>query len=155
VPRHIDFDAVRAERLAEPITITLFGQDWTLPPSVPAQTVLLVARLLSDMQDDHGDVDISGLELTPGTVADIAESCIPTPVLQGWFAEGLAVEDLGEILTMLLTEWNVAAAARITVEDGLPEQPAPTGANSDPSASGSSTTGRSSRPTSLASTGSI
>lgn len=153
--RHIDFDAVRKERQAEPITITLFGKVWTLPPSVPAQTVLLVARLLSDLQDDAGDIDISSLELTPGAVADIAESCVPSDVLRAWFAEGLELDDLGGILTMLLTEWNVAAAARSTLEDSLPEQPAPTGASSDPSASGSSTAGTSSRPTSPASTASI
>lgn len=153
--RHFDFDAARAERRAEPITVTLFGQVWTLPATVPAQTVLVTARLLADLADEHGDVDINSLELTPGTVAAIAESCIPAETLTAWFAKGLELDDLAEVLKTVLEEWNVASAALTTIEEGLPEGPAPTGANSNGSPGGSSSAGRSSRPTSLASTGSI
>lgn len=153
--RHFDFDAARAERQAEPITVTLFGKVWTLPATVPAQTVLVTARLLADLADEHGDVDIKSLELTPGTVAEIAESCIPADVLSAWFDKGLELDDLAEVLKMVLEEWNVASAAMQTMEEGLPEAPAPRGANSNGSPGGSSTHGRSSRPTSPVSTGSI
>lgn len=153
--RHFDFDAGRSERRAEPITVTLFGQVWTLPATVPAQTVLVTARLLADLTDEHGDIDIDALELTPGTVAEIAESCIPADILSAWFNKGLELDDLAEILKMVLEEWNVASAALTTVEEGLPEEPAPTGANSNIWPDGSLTGGRSSRPTSPVSIRSI
>lgn len=155
--RFADFDAARKERQAqrEPLKIRLFDRDWTLPATVPAETVLIVARLIGDLRDEYGELSpgaVETMDIRDEQLVAIAESAIPDDTLKAWFAKGLEVDDLGDVLRWAMGEWDVAGQAEKADLD--PEVPAPTGATPGPSASGSSTIGRASRPTSLASTGS-
>jgi hypothetical protein len=47
----IDFDAARAERNAEPVTLTLGGVTYVLPPALPADIALDLIRLRSEAGD--------------------------------------------------------------------------------------------------------
>lgn len=47
----IDFDAFRAERSAEPIVLRLGGEDYELPPALPASIALDLIRLRKEKGD--------------------------------------------------------------------------------------------------------
>lgn len=156
--RFADFDAARKERQArrEPLRPTLFGREWELPATVPAETVLIVARMIADLRDDYGELDpdaIANMNLRDDQLIAVAESAIPGDTLRAWFDKGLELEDLGDILRWAMTEWDVSGEAK-KVDPDDPEQHAPPGATPGQPASGSSSSGVSSRPTSLASIGS-
>lgn len=156
--RFADFDAARKERQArrEPLSMQLFGRTWQLPATVPAETVLIVARLVADLRDEYGELDpeaVANMELRDDQLIAVAESAIPGDTLRCWFDKGLELDDLGDVLRWVLEEWDVAGEARKVVDDD-PEAPAPPGATPGGFASGSSTTGHSSKPTSPANTGS-
>lgn len=48
---YIDLDAYLAEQDAKPIIVKVFGDEWHLPPSPPADTMLRVQRMISIMLD--------------------------------------------------------------------------------------------------------
>jgi len=135
--RFIDFDAVVAERDAArtPVRVRYAGKEWDLYPSMPAIITMRIVRWTAEGR--------SGDTITRGELLELAADLVPPDVLDGWHEEGIDNEDLGDLLRRVFQAY--------TTEDGggLGEAQAPEGADPSPT---SSTTGPSSRLTSLAST---
>jgi hypothetical protein len=136
--RHIDFDAAFAELDAEPITVTMFGQDWVLPGSLPAPFVLTMKRLMDDGRKDS--------ELSNSEVFDLLLKLVPADIFDAWQALGLALEQMPVVFEMLFH-------AYIPREATSGNGPAPQQGGT-PEPTSSSPGGVSSKPTSPASTGS-
>lgn len=90
----IDFDAARAERAAEPVTIKLGGIVYVLPDALPADLALDLIR----MRAEHGD----GAELAPekiegftrqilGQSADAIIAAVTLPELEDLLKRLLAI----------------------------------------------------------------
>jgi hypothetical protein len=71
--RFIDFDASRAERNAEPITLKAYGREFTLPPAMPAS----IGLDLAEMTQTQGEqAQFTVLELRKMLVALIGQATL-------------------------------------------------------------------------------
>jgi len=90
----IDFDAARAERNAEPVTLTLGGVTYVLPPALPADIALDLIRLRADA-GDGAEVPIGELHKFAhsllGTEADAIISRITLPELEDLLTRLIAI----------------------------------------------------------------
>lgn len=90
----IDFDAARAERAAEPVTLKLGGVTYVLPPALPAELALDLIRMRAELGDD-ADVPADQLEKMArqmlGQSADAIIGAITLPELEDLLRRLLAV----------------------------------------------------------------
>lgn len=134
--RYLDFDAAFAEEVAEPITVKLFGEEWTLPASMPAAVPLQVSRWMAEGRADS--------DLTKGELINLAADIVPADILSAWRARGITSDQLGKVIMAIVATYMSGDEASPGEAQG-PAAGAPTP---------SSGTGPSSKPTSPASTGS-
>lgn len=129
--RFYDFDAARAERLAEPPpTMVAFGETVELPRSVPAAIHLTGARLAAS-------------EVTLAVLVELLGYLVGPERINRWLAEHALEEDD-------VRDLYYGALRTIQIEDPDPEaEPPETG---DPDGQTSPSTGAPSSPTSAAST---
>lgn len=132
--RYIDFDAALAESQREPVVVRYLGRDWELYPALPAKPVL---RLLRMKADGEGDKEISASE----TLACLSE-IVPAGVLEAWLEGGMTVDEMAELLQAVMK-----AYANTGESSGEAQRPVA-------GQTKSSGTGKRSKPTSSASTGS-
>lgn len=139
--RFFDFDKAWEERAAEqgavdPVQVKMFGELWDLPVRLPAAVILRGARLM-----EGGDRVLSDRELIV-----LAADLVPGNVLDAWFARGIDMVQLADVLRELLPVYMGADGA----------DPGEAEARGKPAANGSSGRsskgGRRSRRTSPAST---
>lgn len=143
--RFVDYDAAFAEldEQAKPLTRRLFGRDWELPGVPPAAVVIRLSRLFAAGREAE--------DLSLGEMMALAADLIPAPVLNEWMDRGLQMEQLAIVIEDLIDAYGAQLAGDTTPGGGaVPEAEAPTTGTS----TSSSPTGPSSKPTSLASTGS-
>lgn len=137
--RFRDFDAERAERDIEPLTLDLFEQTWTLPASAPAAVVLSVGKLIADLRAEHGnDADVNQLDVSDEAAIAICRDMFPAEVLDAWLKLGIEMEGPGGLLDVMkwaLEEWNVVEQIADVDGEPAPEVPAPPGATPPPSTS--------------------
>lgn len=150
--RFHDFDAEQDERDAEPLTVRLFDEDWTLPSSVPAAAVLTIAACHDELADGDGQIDPSTLNLTPTMVQQVARDLFPADVLRSWLDRGISIDKLANVMKWCLEQWRVGeAVADELADDADPLDPTTAATSTKPSPT-SSNGGDSSKPTSPEST---
>ena len=132
--RYIDFDAALAESAREPVVVRYLGRDWELYPTLPAKPVL---RLLRMQAESGGDTEVSAAE----TLACLSEM-VPAGVLEAWLEGGMTVDEMAELLQAVMK-----AYANTGESSGEAQRPVA-------GQTKSSGTGKRSKPTSSASTGS-
>jgi len=92
----IDFDAFRAERAAEPVTIRLGGKDYELPTGLPAPVALELIRL----KREHGDT-----AEVPAKEIERFARLILGPSGEEIIAS-VSIEELGQLLLRLLEVYS-------------------------------------------------
>ena len=92
--RYIDFDAARAERKKTPLIVKLFGREWELPSSLPADVPLDVAR----MYEEKGP----NAAVSENSLLALMSRAIPEDLFEQWCELGLDAEDYGELLIMII-----------------------------------------------------
>lgn len=147
--RYRDFDAYWSEQKRIPLRFKFRGQEFTLPPALPAAVLPRIARLEAAVE--AGEMK-SAQELSLNQTEELARSVFGT-VLDQLYGLDIDVEELGDLVKWALSEYTGqdldAIAAEQKSGDGEGEATAPkTGADSTSSLSN----GISSKPTSLVST---
>ena len=96
--RFIDFDAARAEREVDTLTLLACGKTFELPGSISGALLLDVLR----MEAEKGD----GAEVTPGEALDILRRIMPEDVLDEITDDpGFSATDLVELLSFVMKEY--------------------------------------------------
>jgi hypothetical protein len=132
--RYIDFDAALAESQREPVVVRYLARDWELYPALPAKPVL---RLLRMQAEAGGDTEVSAAE----TLACLSEM-VPAGVLEAWLEGGMTVDEMAELLQAVMKAYANAGESSGEAQRPVAGQ------------TKSSGTGKRSKPTSSASTGS-
>lgn len=145
--KFVDLDAAFAEidDAAQPMRVRLFSQDWELPGSIPAAVSL---RLFSWHEkgwiDENGDTTS---DIGAGEFVALLRDLVPRAVLAEWFALGLGTDKIDRLTEMLISKYEQHLTEMVKSAEG--KAPAPgRGRGSSTSSNG----GRSSKPTSTAST---
>ena len=94
--RFIDFDAARAERQREPVVVRFHGRDWQLHTGLPARVMLDVIEAKAKGDDDVSDAMAIGM----------LRQLVPADVLDEWFALGLTVEELLDLVPLLMRAYK-------------------------------------------------
>lgn len=92
----IDFDAFRAERAAEPLTLRLGGKDYTLPPALPAAIALDLIR----MRKEKGDT----AEVPPEEIERFARLILGEQGEE--IIAAVSIDELGKLLIRLLEVYS-------------------------------------------------
>jgi hypothetical protein len=134
--RFHDFDAAWAER--KPLTIKVQGNLHALPASLPLKLVTRLERLRGDKGDEY--------KPSLDELNELASTLFGREQIDAWIEGGLELDQLGDLFTKTIELYKGEDDSEAEPEG---EAPAPeTGASDE-----SSSTGQSSRPISLASTG--
>lgn len=151
VSRYRDFDAYWSEQEKVPLRFKAKGKEFTLPPSLPAAVLPRIARLEAAVE--AGEMR-STQDLSLNQTEELARALFGS-VLDELYDLGVDVDQVGELVMWALSEYtgqDIEALAKEQAEgaDAEGEAAAPEmGASTT-----SSSNGPSSKPTSLASTGS-
>lgn len=95
-----DFDAFWSERKREPLRLRIFGQDEELPPEIPAGVMVEMIRIQEKTGED-------GAVSMPDTIK-LATALFGKERLERWYAHGLDIEQLGDLVTWVAREYNGA-----------------------------------------------
>jgi hypothetical protein len=109
--KFIDFDEVFEENKSEPVVAHIYGEDWELPASLPADLMLESIRL---MKKKGKGADVSEAEM-----ADILSRIVPEEIMAEWVKRGLTIDQYGITIKRLLTLYTGGEA------DEAGETPAP------------------------------
>ena len=92
--RFIDFDAARAEREAEPLTLRAYGETFELPPFMPASILLDVVRWQEERDSDE--------ELTVADSVSILRRMLPEDVLSALLErDDFSTDDLSDLVRLV------------------------------------------------------
>lgn len=146
--RFKDFDAYWAEQGREPLRVKVFGEEHELPSELPATLSLRLVRMQMEVaagaRKNTDEVDVSEVEA-------IAEELFTKPVLEKWFAKGMGIDQLTNVLEWALSQYGASGDEA----EGEPEAPEGTStASSNGGRSSKRTSGGSTRSTSRAKAGS-
>jgi len=100
--RYRDFDAWEAERKQEPLRFRFHGQEFDLPPSLPAIIPIRAMRLQKQVGAD-GDVP-------EGELMELALSLFGEEQLERLLETGVGMDTLGEIVQWAVAEYGAGAA---------------------------------------------
>jgi hypothetical protein len=120
--RYKNFDAAWEESKGKPLIVTVFENDYELPPKLPASVVMRVVRLKNRGRKEA--------DLTREEIIEFAADMIPKDMLDQWLGKGMDTDQLAEIILWAFRQYQGGSDAG--------EVPAPTtGANptSEPSTS--------------------
>lgn len=105
--RYIDLDAYLAEQDDKPVIVKVFGEEWKLPSSPPADTMLRVQRIMAiaiDAQDrlaalnEDDEIPEDLRELASFDVRKHAEALLGADNLDAMLAKGLRQDGLMHLM---------------------------------------------------------
>lgn len=112
--RFYDFDAARAETLAEPLVVRAFGEDIELPPECPARLMLTL-----------DDIDA----ITSQQFLDALQDVFGEDRVRRWLSSGESLEAIGQLFgsVMLLYQGVDPGEAKALIELAMraPRKPKP------------------------------
>lgn len=95
---HIDFDARWAKR--KPVTVTVFGETYDLPPSLPLKVLLRVEEIRADAQAGR-----RGEDFTANEVFELARSLFGEQTFDEWIEDGLEQAHLEDLLAEVFARY--------------------------------------------------
>lgn len=96
--RYINFDEAFEENKGEPVIAHMYGEDWELPASLPADIMLESIRL---MKKKGKDANVSEAEMI-GVLCRI----VPEKIMDEWIKRGLTINQYGLTIRKLLAAYN-------------------------------------------------
>lgn len=96
--RYRDFDAFFAEMQRAPVTVRLFGEEHALPPAIPAALVVSYHRMRQRTATDAVPDD---------EILSLFEAIFGAERAAGWYARGLDVEMMAEMLGWAMQQYGV------------------------------------------------
>ena len=89
-----DFDQFRAEAEKDGPTFVLYGEEHSLPPSLPLSLMVRAARLQEAASDEDQVID-------PQTLIEMAESVFGEENVKAWTSKGMDVDLLTELIAWI------------------------------------------------------
>jgi hypothetical protein len=117
--RRLDFDSFRRERTGEPVTLTLGGVEYILPPTLPAATALDIIALYRDAEPcakhaptmDPVCTECKNPDATPDQLFTLAEPLFGKGGLRKLAMEhGLSIDELGDLIINVFRLYNEDAS---------------------------------------------
>ena len=97
--RYVDFDAARAERVAEPLTLRAYGRDFELPSVMPAAVFLDVMRIQAEREGEQ--------EITAKEAVGLLQRVLPAAVLEELLGlDAFSLDDLTELVRMVMDAYT-------------------------------------------------